>query len=143
MTANNGMRLVHPGEILRDELQALWLSANALSKALDAPMNRITATLHGQRGVAANTAVRLARYFGTTPQVWLNLQKTHEMRRAKIAVGHRIAACVKPWCTRQRRPGVAGSGQSRVDADGRSGRVTTTTPRSVSAPDVLRGNGSR
>ena len=49
MTANNGMRLVHPGEILRDELQALWLSANALSKALDAPVNRITATLHGQR----------------------------------------------------------------------------------------------
>ena len=139
MTANNGMRLVHPGEILRDELQALGLSANALSKALDAPVNRITATLHGQRGVAANTAVRLARYFRTTPQIWLNLQKTHKMRRAKIAVGHRIATCVKPWC----RPGVAGSGQSRVDAGGRSGRVTTTTPRSVSAPDVLRGNGSR
>ncbi len=134
MTANNDMRLVHPGEILRDELQALGLSANALSKALDAPVNRTTATLHGQRGVAANTAVRLARYFGTTPQVWLNLQKTHEMRRAeiaeghRIAVGHRIAACVKPWCTRQRRPGVAGSGQSRVDAGGRSGRVTTARP---------------
>ena len=115
MTANNGMR----------------------------PVNRITAILHGQRSVTANTALRLVRYFRTTPQVWLNLQKIHEMRRAEIAVGHRVAACVKPWCSRQRRPGVAGSGQSRVDAGGRSGRVTTATPRSVSAPDVLRGNGSR
>ena len=52
--------------------------------------------LHGQRGVTANTALRLARYFGTTPQVWLNLQKTCELRRAEIAVGRRIAAGVKP-----------------------------------------------
>ena len=96
MTVNNGMRPVHPGEILRDELQALELSANALSKALDVPVNRITAILHGQRGVTANTALRLARYFGTTTQVWLNLQKTYELRRAEIAVGHRIAADVKP-----------------------------------------------
>ena len=96
MTVNNGMRPVHPGEILRDELQALGLSANALSKALGVPVNRITAILHGQRGVTANTALRLARYFGTTPQVWLNLQKTYELRRAEIAVGHRIAAGVKP-----------------------------------------------
>ena len=52
--------------------------------------------LHGQRGVTANTALRLARYFGTTPQVWLNLKKTCELRRAEIAVGRRIAAGVKP-----------------------------------------------
>ena len=83
MTVTNGMRPVHPGEILRDELQALGLSANALSKALDVPVNRITAILHGQRGVTADTALRLARYFGTTPQVWLNLQKTYELRRAE------------------------------------------------------------
>ena len=74
----------------------LGLSANALSKALDVPVNQITAILHGQRGVTANTAFRLARYFGTTPQVWLNLQKTYELRRAEIAVGRRIAAGVKP-----------------------------------------------
>ena len=96
MTVTNGMRPVHPGEILRDELQALGLSANALSKALDVPANRITAILHGQRGVTADTALRLARYFGTTPQVWLNLQQTYELRRAEIAVGHQIAAGVKP-----------------------------------------------
>ena len=70
----NGMRPVHPGEILRDELDALGLSANALAKALCVPVNRITMILNGQRGVSANTALRLARYFGTTPQLWLNLQ---------------------------------------------------------------------
>ena len=79
MPSNNGMRPVHPGEILREELQTLGLSANALSKALHVPVNRITAILNRQRGVTADTALRLARYFGTTPQVWL--------RRAEIEVG--------------------------------------------------------
>ncbi len=90
------MRPVHPGEVLRDELEALGLSANALSKALDVPVNRVTAILHGQRGVTANTALRLARYFGTTRQVWLNLQKTCELRRAEIEAGRDIAKRVKP-----------------------------------------------
>ena len=67
MSVSNGMRPVHPGEILREELDELGLSANALAKALDVPTNRITAILRGQRGVTADTALRLARYFGTTP----------------------------------------------------------------------------
>jgi len=96
MKARSGMRPVHPGEILRDELETLGLSANALSKALDVPVNRITAILNGQRGVTANTALRLARYFGTTPQVWLNLQTAYELRRAEIEVGRQIAERVKP-----------------------------------------------
>ena len=96
MPPKNGMRPVHPGEILREELQTLDLSANALSKALDVPVNRITAILNEQRGVTADTALRLARYFGTTPQVWLNLQQTYELRRAEIAVGTRITECVRP-----------------------------------------------
>ena len=96
MTPSNGMRPVHPGEILRDELDELGISANALSKALDVPVNRVTAILNGQRGVTANTALRLARYFGTTPQLWLNLQKTWELRRAEIEAGRRIAERVKP-----------------------------------------------
>lgn len=96
MPSKNGMRPVHPGEILREELQTLGLSANALSKALDVPVNRITAILNGQRGVTADTALRLARYFGTTPQVWLNLQQTYELRRAEIEVGQRIAEFVQP-----------------------------------------------
>ena len=96
MPPTNGMRPVHPGEILREELQTLDLSANALSKALEVPVNRITGILNGQRGVTADTALRLARYFGTTPQVWLNLQQTYDLRRAEIAVGQRIAECVRP-----------------------------------------------
>ena len=96
MNARNGRRTVHPGEILRDELEALGLLANALSKALDVPVNRITAILHSQRGVTANTALRLVRYFGTKPQVWLNLQKTYELRRAETAARRHIAGYVKP-----------------------------------------------
>ena len=90
MNAKNGMRPVHPGEILREELDELGLSANALSKALGVPVNRVTMILNGQRGVSANTALRLARYFGTTPQLWLNLQKTWELRRAEIGAGREI-----------------------------------------------------
>ena len=90
------MRPVHPGEILRDELEALSLSANALAKKLDVPANRITAILRGQPGVTANTALRLARYFGTTPQVWLNLQKTYKLRRAEIEASREITERVKP-----------------------------------------------
>ena len=78
--AKNGMKPVHPGEVLRDELDELGLSANALSKALGLPVNRVTMILNGQRGLSADTALRLARYFGTTPQLWLNLQKTWELR---------------------------------------------------------------
>ena len=76
------MKPVHPGEILRGELEELGLSASALSKALAVPVSRVTMILNGQRGVSADTALRLARCFGTTPQLWLNLQKTWEVRRA-------------------------------------------------------------
>ena len=70
------MRPLHPGEVLREELDEFGLSASALSKALDVPVNRITMILRGQWGVTADTALRLARYFGTTPELWMNLQKT-------------------------------------------------------------------
>ncbi len=96
MNARNGMKPVHPGEILRGELDEIGLSANALSKALGVPVNRVTMILNGQRGVSADTALRLARYFGTTPQLWLNLQKTWELRRAEIAAGREIAKRVTP-----------------------------------------------
>ncbi|MXW21367.1 MAG: HigA family addiction module antidote protein [Gammaproteobacteria bacterium] len=96
MNVRNGMKPVHPGEVLREELDELGLSANALSKALGVPVNRVTMILNGQRGVSADTALRLARYFGTTPQLWLNLQKTWELRQAEIAAGHEIVKCVTP-----------------------------------------------
>ena len=96
MNAKNGMRPVHPGEILRDDLDALGMSASALSKALGVPVNRVTMILNGQRSISADTALRLARYFGTTPQLWLNLQKTWELRQAEIQTGRAIAKQVTP-----------------------------------------------
>ena len=104
MNARNGMKPVHPGEVLRDELDELGMSASALSKALDVPVNRMTMILNGQRGVSADTALRLARYFGTPPQLWLNLQKTWELRKAEAEAGHRIARCVTP-----RKPAATGA----------------------------------
>ena len=96
MNPNNGMRPVHPGEILREELDGIRLSASALAKALGVPVNRVTMIVNGQRGVSADTALRLARYFGTTPQFWLNLQKTWELRRAELAAGREITEQVTP-----------------------------------------------
>lgn len=63
------MNPVHPGEILREEMETLNLSANQLSKALCVPVNRVTQILNGQRGISADTALRLARYFGTSPDL--------------------------------------------------------------------------
>ena len=96
MNPMNGMTPVHPGEILAEELEELGLSANAFAKALGVPTNRITAIINGQRGVTADTALRLARYFGTGPQVWLNLQKTFELRRAELDSWENIKLTVRP-----------------------------------------------
>ena len=96
MEIRNGMRPVHPGEILRDEIEAADVSEGALSKALDIPLNRVTTILEGRQGITADTALRLARYFGTTPQLWLNLQQAWELRRAEIEVGRQIAKRVTP-----------------------------------------------
>ena len=76
MNAKNGLRPVHPGEILRDELDELGMSASALA----VPTSRITAILRGERGITADMALRLSRYLGTTPQLWLNLQQSFELR---------------------------------------------------------------
>ena len=96
MGVSNEMRPVHPGEILGEELEELGLSANALAKALDVPTNRVTAVLNGQRGVTADTALRLSRYLGTTPQLWQNLQKAFELRVAEIESGAHIEERVQP-----------------------------------------------
>jgi len=96
MSARNDMRPVHPGEVLRDEIDALEMSAKSLAQELDVPPNRITAILNGQRGVTADSALRLSRYLGTTPEFWLNLQKTYELRIAEMEVGDSIAKHIKP-----------------------------------------------
>ncbi len=81
MATKSGMNPVHPGEVLREELDELGASANALAKVIDVPTNRVTAILNGERGVTADTALRLGRYFDTTAQFWLNLQQTWQSRR--------------------------------------------------------------
>ena len=94
--SKNGMRPVHPGEILREELEEMGLSAKAIAGELGVPQNRISDILRGRRGVTADTALRLARYFDTTPQLWLNLQKSFELRVAEIESGKDIAKHIKP-----------------------------------------------
>lgn len=95
--AKNGMRPVSPGEIIRqDVLEELGMSANALARALDVPANRITAILNGTRAITADTALRLGRYLGSTPQFWLNLQASYDLRRAELKVGSNISRTVKP-----------------------------------------------
>lgn len=89
--SKNGMRPVHPGEILREEyLKELGMSANALAKALNVPTPRINDIVRERRGVSADTALRLARYFNTSPQFWLNLQAMHDLRVAEKAAGKKI-----------------------------------------------------
>ncbi len=88
---------VHPGDVLRhDFLDPLGLSAHALALALRVPANRITTILAGQRAVTAETALRLARHFGTSAGFWLNLQKAYELEVAERAAGARIRAEVAP-----------------------------------------------
>lgn len=82
---------VKPGDILlHDFMEPLGLSANALATALHVPTNRITGILSASRGISADTALRFAHYFGTTPQFWVNLQSNYELRLAEAKVGHRI-----------------------------------------------------
>lgn len=89
----NGMRPVHPGEILSDGFMkpaVPLINANMLAKALDVPANRITAILKGQRGITGDTALRLAAFFDTTPEFWMNLQKTYELRLAEEAMSSKV-----------------------------------------------------
>jgi len=93
----NRMRPIHPGEILREEyMLPLGLSANALARALGVTPARINDIVRGRRAVTADTALRLARYFGTDARSWMNLQSIHDLRVAEIAQAKRIAATVRP-----------------------------------------------
>ena len=93
----NGMRPVHPGEVLREDyLKPLKLSANALSKALHVPAGRVNDIVLGRRGVTPDTALRLARYFGGDAQSWLNLQQAFDLKTTKLAKAKQIEAEIKP-----------------------------------------------
>jgi addiction module HigA family antidote len=88
--------LSHPGELLRDELKEIGVSLNELSRALRVPMNRISAIVNGKRAITVDTAMRLARYFGTSPQYWLNLQIAFDIEVAVQEIQSRIEREVLP-----------------------------------------------
>ena len=90
------MRPVHPGRILKREIEARRLSANALAIALRTPSGRVTDILNGKRGLSPETAMRLARYFGNSARFWLNLQTAYQLAVAEAEHGDRIASEVTP-----------------------------------------------
>ena len=93
----NGMRPIHPGEILREDfLKPLGMSANALAKALNVAAPRINDVVRERRGVSADTAMRLARYFGGDARSWLNLQTAYDLRSAEMTSAKRIAREISP-----------------------------------------------
>ena len=93
----SGMRPIHPGEILREDyLAPLDMSVNALAKALCVPTPRINEIVRERRGVSADTAMRLARYFDTTPQFWMTLQAEYDLRSTQIERAEQIAKEVNP-----------------------------------------------
>src|SRR5712672_1272535 len=83
---------IHPGEHLSEELKALNMSAAELARQLDVPTNRVTQILNGTRAITGDTALRLAHFFGTSAQFWLNLQSLYELRLAEEKVGKSIKA---------------------------------------------------
>jgi addiction module HigA family antidote len=90
-----GVTAIHPGEHLAEELQALDMSAAELARKLDVPTNRVTQILNGTRAITGDTALRLAHFFGTSPQFWLNLQSLYELRLAQQKAGRSIKALPK------------------------------------------------
>ena len=91
MIPSNRMRPIHPGEILREEfLGPLEMSANALSLELKVAAPRVNDIVRERRAITPDTALRLACYFGTTAQFWLNLQPAYDLKVAELKVGNRI-----------------------------------------------------
>jgi len=89
--------LVHPGEVLRDEfLEPMKISVYALAQAIKVPRSRVNDIVLGRRGITADTALRLARYFGTSPDLWINLQARHDLEAADRQIRRRIEREVKP-----------------------------------------------
>jgi addiction module HigA family antidote len=86
---------IHPGEILADELEEIGISATDLADQLHVPTNRITQIINGQCSITADTALRLGQWFGTSPEFWLNLQKSYELRLAEQQIGEEIQRTIQ------------------------------------------------
>ena len=89
------MKPIHPGRILKREMAARGLSANKLSLALRVPSGRITQILNGKRGISAETALRLAKYFGNSAQFWINLQSRYDLATVEKKIGAKVYAEVE------------------------------------------------
>jgi addiction module HigA family antidote len=95
---NLGRVTTHPGEMLREEfLGPLGLTANALAIKIRVPGTRIGDILRGRRGITPDTALRLARFFGNSPEFWLNLQQMHDLSKARLEIGDVINREVDVW----------------------------------------------
>jgi addiction module HigA family antidote len=82
---------IHPGEHLADAIVAMGITATQLARDVEVPPNRITGILHGTRGITADTALRLGRYFGMSAAFWMNLQQIYDLRRAEQEIGDGLA----------------------------------------------------
>jgi len=87
---------LHPGEVLMEELGEIGISVAALSRALDVPQSRMAEIVAAKRSVTADTALRLAAYFGTSARLWLNLQAAYDLATTQAREGEHIAAVVRP-----------------------------------------------
>ena len=97
ITTGKRLPLIHPGEILRDDfLQPLKISVYTLAQAIKVPRSRLNDIVLGRRGITADTAFRLARYFGTTPDFWINLQARHDLEAADRKLRRQIEREVRP-----------------------------------------------
>lgn len=88
---------IHPGEVLKTALDDANLTANAVALALRIPANRLTEIINGKRSISADTAMRLGRYFGTSAQMWMNLQSQYELEVAEAELSKRIDNEVQPY----------------------------------------------
>jgi addiction module HigA family antidote len=87
---------VHPGELLKQDLEDIDVSMNALARAISVPSGRIVQIVNGKRGISAETALRLGFYFGTSAEYWMNLQKKYELETAQDQMATRIQREVLP-----------------------------------------------
>ena len=107
---------IHPGEILREDLNALGMSAADLARHIDLPVNHVAEILDGHQAITGDTALRLGHYFGTSGEFWLNLQKLYELRLAEHENGSDIARL--PTLDAGRSGRGRGRAPERVRADG-------------------------
>jgi addiction module HigA family antidote len=96
MTRKRQIQPAHPGELLREELAERGISLNRLARDIRIPMSRVSLIVSGKRGITADTALRLARYFGSSAEVWMNLQQAYELDVARQEAAGRIERDVIP-----------------------------------------------